>query len=153
MISPILKVFLSAMLPVAELRVSIPLGIDVFGLSWQKVLLWSVVGNLIPAVILLLFLDPVSHFLMKRFRIFDKFFSWLFARTRRKHSEMVDIWGALALMIFVAVPLPGTGAWTGAAVAFVFGIDFKKAFFAIAMGVLAAGIIMTVLSLGIAVVF
>lgn len=135
--------FVISMSPVLELRMGIPFGIQ-SGLSWQMALLWSFLGNSFAVLIILLLLDSVSKFLRKHFEIFEKFFAWIFARTRRKHTESFEIWGSIALVLFVAVPLPGTGGWTGALAAYVFGIKTKKAFPLIALGVLIAGLIMTV---------
>jgi uncharacterized membrane protein len=102
----------------------------------------AVIGNMLPVIPLLLFLEPVSTYL-RRFRIFDIFFSWLFDRTRRNHTERFEKYGTLALTLFVAVPLPVTGAWTGCAAAFVFGIKFRHALPAILIGVMIAGLIVS----------
>lgn len=135
--------FIISMSPVLELRAGIPFGIQ-SGLSWQMALLWSFLGNSFAVLIILLLLDSVSKFLRKHFEIFEKFFTWIFDRTRVKHTQSFEIWGSIALILFVAVPLPGTGGWTGALVAYVFGIKAKKAFPLIALGVLIAGLIMTI---------
>ncbi|MDD2438722.1 MAG: small multi-drug export protein [Methanosarcinaceae archaeon] len=133
-------------LPISELRGAIPVAIGIYGMDPVLAYALSVLGNLLPVLPLLLFLGPVSDWL-RRFRIFELFFTWLFARTRRKHSERFEKYGSLALTLFVAVPLPVTGAWTGCAAAFVFGIKFKYAFPAIFAGVLIAGLIVTFLTL------
>jgi uncharacterized membrane protein len=73
----------------------------------------------------------------------DRFFTWLFSRTRRKHSRSFERWRDLALCFFVAIPLPGTGAWSGALAAFVFGVPFRRAMVAITCGVLIAGVVVT----------
>lgn len=137
------------MIPIGELRAAIPTAILGYGMSWQSAFLWSFIGNIIPAILLLFFLDPVSVFLMKNFKSFKRFFTWLFGRTRAKHSKNFEIWGAIALVAFIAIPLPGTGAWAGAAAAFVFGIKPKKAVPLVALGILGAGIIVTMLTVGI----
>ncbi len=139
------------MLPVSELRGAIPLAlapveVGGFGMSAPEAYILAVLGNMIPVIPLLLFLEPVSDFL-RRWRIFDIFFTWLFTRTHRNHSERFEKYGTLALTIFVAIPLPVTGAWTGCAAAFVFGIKFKHALPAIFAGVLIAGVVVTVLTL------
>jgi uncharacterized membrane protein len=97
---------------------------------------------------LLLFLGPVSDYL-RRFAIGDKFFTWLFARTRRKYIQDHENFGLTALAIFVAIPLPMTGAWTGCLVAFLLGFRFWPAFAANAVGVLIAGIIVTATVVGV----
>jgi uncharacterized membrane protein len=140
-----------SMLPVSELRGAIPLAlapIEVggFGMSAPEAYILAVLGNMIPVIPLLLFLEPVSDFL-RHWRIFDIFFTWLFTRTHHNHSERFEKYGTLALTIFVAIPLPVTGAWTGCAAAFVFGIKFRHALPAIFAGVLIAGVVVTILTL------
>lgn len=132
-------------LPIIELRGAIPVGIGVLHMPWWRVFLIAVVGNMIPVPLILLFLGPLSRGCM-RTRVGRRFFEWLFARTRRKTAE-IEKYETLGLAIFVAIPLPATGAWTGAMAAFLMGIGFKHALFSIFLGVLVAGIIMTVLSL------
>lgn len=132
-------------LPIVELRGAIPVGIVAFDMPWWKVYLIAVVGNMIPIPFILLLLGPVSNFLM-RFPIGKKFFDWLFARTRKK-SAKIEKYEALGLTLFVAIPLPVTGGWTGAMAAFLMGIPFGKSMLYILMGVMIAGVIMTVLAL------
>ncbi|MFH1597515.1 MAG: small multi-drug export protein [Patescibacteria group bacterium] len=143
-----LATFLIATIPVAELRVSIPVALSSFDMTWVSAYFFSVLGNIFPIIFLLWWLEPISKFLSRHFKIMAKFFNWLFDRTRKKHSQKFDKWGAIALITFVAIPLPITGGWTGAAAAFVFGIPFKKALPWIFLGILIAGIIVTVASLG-----
>ena len=143
-----LVVLLAAALPVSELRGAIPLAIGVYGYDpWQAYLL-AVLGNLLPVVPLLLFLGPVSDWL-RRFTFWDKFFTWLFSRTWRKYIREHESFGLTALALFVAVPLPVTGAWTGCAIAFLVGFRFWPAFAAIASGVLLAGMVVTATVLGV----
>lgn len=145
-LSPELAVFLTSMLPVIELRGALPLAINVLDISWPKAFLIAYIGNLIPAPIILWLLGPVVK-LLSRIRIFNRFFTWLFDRTRRKSSKVIEKYEEIGLMAFVAIPLPGTGAWTGALIAFLFGLDFKKSLLIIAIGVLIAGVIVTSLCL------
>ena len=86
---------------------------------------------------------------MSKSKFFNRFFTYLFERTRKKHNGKFEKWGALALITFVAIPLPVTGGWSGALAAFVFGIPFKKALPLIFLGVIIAGAIVTGLSLGV----
>jgi uncharacterized membrane protein len=102
---------------------------------------------LIPVVLLLLFLEPLSIFLSKRFKIFDKFFKWLFERTRKKVAPIVKKYEKLGLTLFVAIPLPITGGWTGSIAAFLLGIPFKVAFPLITLGVFIAAVIVSFLTL------
>lgn len=140
-----------SMLPVAELRGAIPLAlapaeVGGYGMAVPEAYFLAVIGNMIPVIPLLLFLGPVSDFL-RRWKIWDIFFNWLFTRTHHKHNARFEKYGTLALTLFVAVPLPVTGAWTGCAAAFVFGIEFRHALLAIFTGVLIAGIVVTALTL------
>lgn len=146
--SPQLITLLIAMLPISELRGAIPTALAVYHLSPVSAFIWAVLGNLISVVFLLLWLEPVSKYLSRHFYFFNRFFAWLFERTRRKHSRHFEIWGSLALIAFVAIPLPVTGGWTGAAAAFVFGIPFKKSLPLISLGILIAGLIVSLASLG-----
>lgn len=139
------------MIPIAELRVSIPVGIEGFEMSVISVYFWSVIGNLIPVVFLLLFLEPVAQFLMKHIALFKSFFNWIFERTRKRFTSRSARYGTFAaLVLFVAIPLPITGAWTGSAAAFLFKVPFWRAFAAITIGVLIVGIIVTGATVGIA---
>ena len=141
-----LAVVIIAMLPVAELRLSIPIAIIEFHMEPLTAFTLSVIGNMLPVVPLLLFLEPVSNFL-RRWKIWDMFFKWLFERTYHKHNAEFEKYGSIGLAVFVGIPLPATGAWTGCAAAFVFGFKFKNAFLAILAGVIIAGIIMTALTI------
>lgn len=132
-------------LPIVELRGAIPVGIVTFDMPWWNVYLIAVAGNMIPIPFILLLLGPLSRF-CTRFAAGRKFFDWLFARTRRK-SAGIEKYEALGLTVFVAIPLPVTGGWTGAMVAFLMGIPFWKAMLYILLGVMIAGVIMTALSL------
>jgi len=145
-----IQVILMAMIPFGELRVSIPFAIGFYEMEVAQAFLLSVIGNMLPVAPLLLFLDPVSNWL-RRYRIFDSFFTWLFARTRR-YNNRIEKYGALGLIPFVAIPLPVTGAWTACAVAFVFGIRCRYAFPAILAGVIIAGIIVTLSCMGVLVI-
>jgi len=139
-----LTVLITAALPVSELRGAIPLGMSM-GLPLPKVLVLSIIGNLLPVIPLLLFLSPVSEKL-RRFKLWHRFFEWLFKRTE-KRADIVQRYEALGLMLFVAIPLPITGAWTGCAAATLFKIKFRYAFPAIIAGVLIASVIVTSLCL------
>ena len=142
-----LRAFLIAMIPILELRGAIPLAHNTWGMSLPQAYMWAVIGNMIPIPFVLLFLEPVSEWLRKRSAHIDRFFTWLFERTRRKHSKTFEKWRDVALCIFVGIPLPGTGAWSGALAAFVFDVPFWPALIAIFGGVLLAGGAVTVVIL------
>lgn len=145
---PELSTFLIAMIPIGELRAAIPIALGIYHLSPLKAFFWSVLGNLVPGFFFLWFLTPLTNFLEKHFSLLNRFFNWLFERTRRKHSQKFETWGALALISFVAIPLPMTGVWTGTVAAFVFGIPYRKGVLMISLGAAIAGIVVTLVSLG-----
>jgi len=137
--------FISA-IPVIELRGSIPVAIGIFGMDPLTAFLLAVVGNMLPVSIIFYFLTPVSQFLSKHSKIFARFFTWLFKRVEKHGNEKIEKYKNFALMMFVAIPLPLTGAWTGTAAAIFFKYSFKNAFFSILLGVIIAGIIVTFLT-------
>ncbi|MCX7785267.1 MAG: small multi-drug export protein [candidate division WOR-3 bacterium] len=144
-ISPDLAVLITAMLPIVELRGAIPLGINFYNLDWYRVVILAIIGNILPILPMLFFLNKFSE-LLSRIPLFKKFFDWLFARTRKK-SKIIEEYEMIGLMIFVAIPLPATGAWTGTVAAFLLGLGYFQSLIAIFCGVLIAAIIVTTLSL------
>jgi uncharacterized membrane protein len=151
-----LVVIFIAMIPLIELRGTILLwaaqGGDFvladfpYPEGWLAIYVVSVIGNMIPIPLILLFF-PWAEKKLRRWKIFNRFFDWLFARTRKKTSKAVEKYEELALVLFVAIPLPITGAWTGSLVSFLFGLDRVKSIFFIFIGVLIAGAIMLALVL------
>ena len=146
MIKEALLTFLMAMVPVVELRGAIPYGV-VAGLSIPAAFIIAVIGNLIPIPFLIVFTRKVFEWLRTKSE-------WLEGIVRRfeakadKNKEVVlryEFWG---LVLLVAIPLPGTGAWTGALVAAMMDMQLKRAMPAITLGVLIAGIIVTTLTYG-----
>lgn len=142
-------------LPIVELRGAVPVGHILYKTGdlaptakiKQAVMIFlvAVIGNMIPVPLILLLLGPISRGLM-RFKAGKSFVDWLFERTRRK-SANIEKYEELGLTIFVAIPLPVTGAWTGAMAAFLMGLPFWKSMLFILLGVMIAGVIMTILSL------
>ncbi|MCG2790257.1 MAG: small multi-drug export protein [Actinomycetia bacterium] len=143
-LSPRTATFFTAMTPIGELRASIPIALSAYGMNVFETYIISVLGNMIPVAAILWILEPVSKFLMNRFKIARRFFTWLFNYTRRRHSKRFEKYEGYALAGFVAIPLPITGGWTGALIAFVFGIPPKRAVLHILIGVLMAGVIVTI---------
>ena len=138
-----LTVFILGMMPVSELRGAIPFGVAT-GVPVNKVLLLAIVGNIVPVIPLLFLLEPLSNYL-RRFPPFKVFFDWLFERTRRR-AAVVEKYKALGLVMFVAIPLPITGAWTGCLAATLFKIRLRYALLAITTGVLIAAVIVTTIT-------
>jgi len=144
-IPPELIVMLIAALPIAELRVAIPVGMHTFGMPWYWALSISIIGNMLPIPILLLFFDSLTR-LASLVKPGKRLVEWVFTKTR-KHEKMIQKYEWLGLVIFVGIPLPITGAWTGSILAFIMGLRFLPSLLSIFCGVLMAGVIVTALSL------
>lgn len=146
---PELATFVIASLPISELRGAIPVALGVYDLPLWSALLWAILGNLAPIPVILRILEPVSNFLRQRSRFWEGFFQWLFARTRRRGEHYFRVYKELGLVLFVAVPLPITGAWTGSVAAFLFGLPPGRSFLLITLGVLIAASVVTAATLGV----
>ena len=136
-----LEVLAFAVSPISELRGAIPWAILKHHFPWYYAFLLAVIGNLLPVPFILLFLDTFSR-LLSKIGIFEKMLHWLFERTRRR-GKIIERYGWIGLALFVAIPLPITGAWTGSLIAVLFGLKFKHAFLSIFIGILIAGVIVT----------
>ena len=132
--------------PVSELRGGLPLGL-VYGFHPATYFFLAVIGNLLPVLPLLLGLGWGARQLRRRASL-GRLLDLLFTRTRRK-GRLISRYGAIGLIMLVAIPLPATGAWTGAIAAFLFGIPPKRAFPLIVVGVLIAGVVVLLASLGV----
>lgn len=134
--------FIVSMLPIVELRGGIPIA-AIMGIDFLPALGLCVAGNLLPIPFILLLIIPLFGW-MKTTKLFRPIAEKLEKRTlsKRDQLEKGEFWG---LMIFVGIPLPGTGAWTGAFLAALLGIKFKKAIVAIICGVLIAAAIMSII--------
>ncbi len=142
-----LCVFFCSMIPIIELRGAIPLG-AALKLPWWFCYLLAVVGNMLPVPIILLFVKKVLHWMAKcRVKFFNKVANKLFEKAE-KNRDKIEKYGFWGVAIFVAIPLPGTGAWTGSLVAALFDMKFWKSFLSALIGVLGAGLIMTLISYG-----
>ena len=144
-VAPELIVVIISMIPVVELRGSIPVAILLFNIPWLEAAVLSIIGNMIPVPFLLLLIDWFFG-LISKVKPGRKFTEWLFTRTRRK-GKSIEKYEEIGLVIFVGIPLPGTGGWTGALAANIFGLRFWRSMLFIFLGVIMAAIIVTVLSL------
>jgi uncharacterized membrane protein len=135
-------VMIVAALPIAELRGAIPVALA-FGMSFQKAFCLAVIGNAIPVIPMLFLFKPVSEKLRKM-RILAKFFDWLERRTL-KNSDSIQKYEMLGLAIFVAIPLPMTGAYSGAIAASLLKMKFRYGLIGNILGILGAGLIVTTL--------
>ncbi len=140
-----LYTFLISMIPILELRASVIYG-AAKGLEWFIVIPLSIVGNMLPVPFILLFIRKILAWMKTKER-FSKFALWL-ERKAEKHSKRVLKYAFFGLVLFVGIPLPGTGAWTGALVAALFDLRMKSALPAIFLGLLLASAIMGAASYG-----
>lgn len=142
--------FLASMLPILECRGGMIIA-KAFDLNFFLAFAICYIGNMIPVPFILLLIRKIFEF-MKKHRILVKFIEKLEGRTDKNRDKIMRYkqWG---LLLFVAIPLPGTGAWMGALFAALLDIDFKKALPIIALGVFIAGLIMSLLTYGLGAVF
>lgn len=145
-----LWVFLISMVPIVELRGAIPFGIGM-GLDMVPVYVVSIIGNMLPVPFIYLFARRVLEWGSDK-KYIGKWFSWMLGKGEKAGQKVQGRRGVgiyLALMLFVGIPLPGTGAWTGTLAASILDLDFKKSSVSIMGGVLLAGIIMGLVSAGV----
>ena len=142
-----LCVFFCSMLPIIELRGAIPLAFGL-GLPWWQAYLIAVLGNLLPVPFILLLINVVIKWMANsKVKIFNKFANFLLAKVE-KNRERIEKYSFWELCLFIAIPLPVTGAWTGSLVAAVIGMKPLKAFISPLLGVLLAGAIVTLIVYG-----
>ncbi|WP_245680539.1 COG2426 family protein [Bacillus marinisedimentorum] len=135
---PELVVVVISAMPILELRGGLPVAYGLFEFSLVKSFTLAIIGNLLPIIPLLLLFQPLSDWLM-RFDWYKKMYDWLYHRTMKK-STNVEKYGAIGLILFTAVPLPTTGAYSACVAASLFAIRFRYALISIVAGVLIAGI-------------
>lgn len=141
----VLATFLMSVLPIIELRGSIIFA-AAQNVPWYIAYIVSVIGNVLPIPFIILFLRPILNYL-KKTKHLAKAANWLQERSMKKADKILK-YEILGLFLFVAIPLPGTGAWTGAVIASLLDMRIIKAFPTIVLGVMAAGIIMVLGSYG-----
>lgn len=146
-----LHTLIMAMTPVVELRGAIPYGLAQ-GLDPWVTYFAAVVGNMIPVPFIMIFIRRIFFWLRQRSKWLGDRVDWLVARAEKK-SALVHRYALVGLVILVAIPLPGTGAWTGALVAALMDIRLRKSFPAVFLGVLIAGVIVTAICGGVASLF
>ena len=136
-----LIITLISALPLVELNGALPVALEVFDFGLKKALLFSIIGNFLPVPIIIYFFDLVAKWLMSKSEIFKRFFEWLFVRTRNKFVKDHQRWGYLGLIVFVAIPIPGAGAWTASLASRLFDIPKKQSIFYIFIGILVASVV------------
>lgn len=145
-------VFFCSMIPIIELRGAIPLGAGL-GLEWWQSYLISVAGNFLPVPFILLFINTILRWMANsKVKFLNRVANWLFAKAE-KNREKIEKYAFWGVAVFVAIPLPATGAWTGSLVAAVFNMKFWRALFSALLGICIAGVIMTLISYGVVAVF
>ena len=143
--------FFISMVPVIELRGGLPYGIG-FGLDYPLALLAALLGNMVPVPFILIYISRIFKWLRGRHSRLDALITKLENKAHLK-SETVEKYGPLGLLLFVAIPLPGTGAWTGALVAALMDMKFSKALPCIFLGVCIAAAIITAVTFGVIHIF
>ena len=139
-------IFIISLLPILELRGGL-IAARILGVEFIKAFIICYIANIIPVPFILLFINWIFN-KMSKWKPTKKIVDWLSNKTLKK-KDQIDKYGYFGLFLFVGIPLPGTGAWTGSLLAILLNLDKKKSFITIALGVLAAGIIMSLLSYGI----
>lgn len=139
-------IFIISLLPILELRGGL-IAARILGVEFIKAFIICYIANILPVPFILLFINWIFN-KMSKWKPTKKIVDWLSNKTLKK-KEQIDKYGYFGLFLFVGIPLPGTGAWTGSLLTILLNLDKKKSFITIAIGVLAAGIIMSLLSYGI----
>ncbi len=158
MLLKILALIIVTFIPFLELRASIPLGIlsskvelfnltlQGFGLSWPLVFITCVMTNIIVGPLVYIFLDRFVHYFLHS-QLFFKYYNRKIEKTQRRIKPYVDKFGIFGVALFIGIPLPGSGSYTGALGAYLLGLSYKKFVLANAIGVIIAGTIVTILTL------
>lgn len=139
-------VFLISALPIFEIRGGVIAGLVLLHLPPWQVLLFGFLGNIASVTPILLFLEPLSKWLYRN-RLADRLLHWLFARARKK-ADQINRWGPLGLMLFTAIPLPVSGAWTATFASILLGVRRTRAIASIYAGIIIAGVLVSILTLG-----
>lgn len=142
----IVMTFLISMVPIVELRGALPIATGA-GLDWRIAIPVAVVGNMLPVPFIIIFIKKIFALMRKMSNKLDKFVTKMENKAFSKR-DVIDKYGPWGLYLFVAIPLPGTGAWTGSLIAAMLDIPLKKAFPAVALGVISAGVIVSFISYG-----
>ena len=143
-----LIVFIISLLPILELRGGL-LAASLLRVPAINAYVVSIIGNILPVPFILMFLSKILDWMgNSKIKWMNKLANWLHKKAN-KHKSQIEKYGYLGLILFVGIPLPGTGAWTGCLVATILGLDKKKAFLSTLVGILLASIIMMFISYGI----
>ena len=137
-------IFLISMIPITELNASIPIGLEVYKLSVPRTLAYTISGNMVPAIALLLIMPRLHEWIVRQ-RFIGNVVKRYLERAEKVFSGKYATYGSIALILFIALPGPFTGVWTASLAAFVFNIPFKKAFPLITIGATLAAIVLVLI--------
>ncbi len=138
-----------ATLPLVEQRLAIPVGYFSFHLPIGWVTLVAVISNIVSVGIVLWLLPIITKLCEKHSPSFHRFLEKIYNKTHAKHSHNIQVWGEIFLIFFVAVPIPGSGGWMGALIAFLFGVKYRTAMKLISIGLIIGGVIVATLTIGV----
>jgi uncharacterized membrane protein len=142
------QIFFFSAIPWLEARYIIPYAMLELHWNWWQAFPLAVAGNILPIPFILIFFKYIEKFL-RRYDFWTKIMDWLFSRTRKKADSKIAKYEYLGLLIFVAIPIPFTGAWTGALIAYLFGLKFSKSLLTIFIGIVIAAFIMIFVTLNV----
>lgn len=140
--------FLIAMIPITELRASIPIAITVYDMNPFAALIYSVLGNVVAGAFVIFFLERILQSILDFSPFLKNLWQKYINRIHTNNRKKFEKWGSITLVTFVAIPLPMTGIFTGAVAASIFQIPFRKAWPLLALGSLISGIIVTLITVG-----
>jgi uncharacterized membrane protein len=146
------RIFFFSMIPWLEARYVIVYAMLGLGWYWWQAFPIAIIGNMLPVPFVLLFFKHVEKWL-RNFKSWANLMDWLFERTRRRADAKIRRYEHIGLLLFVAVPLPFTGAWTGSLIAYLFGLNFTRSLLTIFVGVIIATLSMVVLTLTVGNIF
>ena len=138
------KILFGSMIPFLESRYIIPYAMWEFNWQWWEAFPLAVAGNILPIPFVLIFFKYIEKFLRK-FVFWANLMDKIFYRTRKKANKKIERYETLGLLLFVAIPLPFTGAWTGSLIAYLFDLNFYKSLIVILLGIIISGSIMIIL--------
>ena len=132
---PELKVFFASLTPFADIKLAVPLGLS-YGLSTISIIIFATAGAMIPSAIALAIAESATKFIREKWKTFDLILTKVLNKTRAEHSKNFEKYGPLIITIIVAIPIPGSGSVTGAAIAFLFGVEYWKGLGLITLGII-----------------
>lgn len=142
----ILIIILMTLIPFLELRASIPYGIFEGSLDWKLVFIVCVITNILLGPVIYFLLDKFVHLFLE-VKWIDRIYKRIVNRTQKRIQKYVDRWGTLGVAVFIGIPLPGSGSYSGALGSYLIGLGYRKFIIANVIGVLIAGIIITAIAL------